>query len=284
MRTWLLTLLLLSVPTMGVAQDAASEGNVRPESEIPDDMPEAPEDAPPAEATAVGATADRPPHPKTPDPLAEPQPTAEMLSKTMYHWLPGRWLWTSEQFEWKSGTWVYEVEDMILVPPRWEWSEERKQWVFHDAGWAKPGTNVAVYSPTAAPGGPEVVENAEKPPANSEEPKQQKQPQVTVYLWTGVYRPPVIVYPRWHPYYHYHWYHRNPHYGATPYYKHDRYQYAKAHHDKNGTSPSHQPAERPSQQPAKKPSNPTQAPASSSARRTQKNYQTRRPPAGRPRR
>jgi hypothetical protein len=281
---------VLLLPATGFAQDAASESNVRSESEIPDDMPEAPEDAPPAEATAVGATADRPPHPKTPDPLEEPQPTAEMLSKTMYHWLPGRWVWTGEQFEWKNGTWIYKVKGMILVPPRWEWSEERKQWVFHDAGWAKPGSNVAVYRPTQAPGGPEVNENAEKPPADSDEPKQQQQSQVTVYVWTGVYYPPVVVYPRWHPHYHYHWYHRHPHYRATPYYKHNRYQHAKAHHygshpSQQPNRPSQQPAGRASQQPAKQPSNATQAPASSSARRTQGSYQESRAPSrSRPRR
>ena len=144
MRTWLFLLLLLAVPAASLAQDEAAQSDVRSEEEIPDDMPEAPEDAPPAEAPAVGATADRPPHPKTPDPLAEPQPDAEMLAKTMYHWLPGRWVWTGEQFEWKSGIWIYKVKDMILVPPRWEWSEERKQWVFHDGGWAKAGTDDAV--------------------------------------------------------------------------------------------------------------------------------------------
>ena len=85
------------------AKDANATADVRSEDEIPDDMPEAPEDAPPAEATAVGATDDRPPHPKTPDPLEELQPSAEMLAKTMYHWLPGRWVWTSEQYEWRSG-------------------------------------------------------------------------------------------------------------------------------------------------------------------------------------
>ena len=294
MRTWLLTLLLLSIPAGGAAQDDAPSSEVRSEDEIPDDMPEAPEEAPPAEAPAVGATADRPPHPKTPDPLEEPQPTAEALAKTMYHWLPGRWVWTGEQFEWKSGIWIYKVEEMILVPPRWEWSEERKQWVFHEAGWAKPGSNVVVYSPTPAPGGPDVTENAETPPAESTEPAQQQEAQTTVYVWVGVYRAPVVVYPRWHPYYHYHWYHRHPYYRATPYYKHHRYQHARAHYNyHHGNRPSQQPAGRPSQQPAgkaaqqpsnKPPSNATQAPASSSARRTQKNYQTRRTSRGRPRR
>jgi hypothetical protein len=28
-------------------------------------------------------------------------------------------VWTGELFEWKGGQWVYEVKDMILVPPRW---------------------------------------------------------------------------------------------------------------------------------------------------------------------
>lgn len=44
---------------------------------------------------------------------------------------------------------------MILVRPRWEWNG--KQWVFHDAGWAKPGTSEVVYRTTPAPSGPDVA-------------------------------------------------------------------------------------------------------------------------------
>ena len=293
MRTWILPFLLISVPAASLAQDEAAQSGVRSEDEIPDDMPEAPEDAPPAEAPAVGATDDRPPHPKTPDPLAEPQPDAEMLANTMYHWLPGRWVWTGEQFEWKNGIWIYKVKDMILVPPRWEWNEKRTQWVFHDGGWAKPGTNVAVYSPSPAPGAPEVTGNAETAPTDSSEPTEQQQAHVTVYVWTGVYYPPVIVYPRWHPHYHYHWYHRHPHYRAAPAYRHRRYHYANTHHrvHHHGSRPpsSHpgyrasQPSTKPSQ-PATRPSQPsTRPPDKSSAQRTQQRSYggTRRSRSGR---
>ncbi len=99
---------------------------MRSADEIPEDMPPPPDDAPPAEAPPTGGTDERPPHPETPELLEEEQPTAETLAKTKYHWLPGHWVWTGEQFEWKSGQWVYKVKDSILVPPRWEW--DGKQW------------------------------------------------------------------------------------------------------------------------------------------------------------
>ena len=57
-------------------------------------MPAPPENAPPAEAPAVGGTDDRPPHPETPRSLEEQQPSAELLAKTSYQWLPGHWIWT----------------------------------------------------------------------------------------------------------------------------------------------------------------------------------------------
>ena len=170
---------------------------------------------------------------------------------------------------------------MILVPPSWQW--DGKQWVFHSAGWAKSGTNLVVYSPTPAPGGPDVAENSEKPPADSSEPKQQQEAQVTVYVWTGVYVAPLIVYPRWHPHYHYHWYHRHPHYRASPAYRHRRYNYAKTHHHYHhhynnssrppssspGNRPSQQPGNRPSQQPSTKPSQPSAKPSQPSAKPSQ---------------
>jgi hypothetical protein len=276
MRFLVLLALALSVANAALAQTASEDPSVRSADEIPEDMPDAPENAPPAEAPAVGATEDRPPHPKTPDPLEEVQPTAEMLAKTMYHWLPGHWVWTGQQFEWKNGQWIYKVKEMILVPPRWEW--DGKQWVFHSAGWAKPGTNVAVYSPTPAPGGPDAAENSEQAPASSSEPKDQKEAQTTVYVWVGVYTAPLIVYPIWHPHYHYHWYHRHPYYRRPPAYRHRRYHYAKAHHRYHNPSarphpsspsrpsqhPAHKPSTRPSQpshRPSTKPSQPSHQPA-----------------------
>lgn len=279
MRFLVILLLGLCGPALAFGQGSATGDDVRSADEIPDDMPPPPEDAPPAEAEAVGATDDRPPHPKTPDPLEEPQPSAEMLAKTMYHWLPGHWVWTGEQFEWKNGEWIYKVKDMILVPPRWEWNEN--QWVFHEAGWARPGTNVVVYSPTPAPGGPDAAENVDKAPADSAEPTQQKEAQVTVYVWTGVYVAPLILYPIWHPHYHYHWYHRHPHYRRAPAYRHHRYHHAKAHHYRHhnsrppshggsrpSTKPSQKPSTRPSQQPSGRPSQqPSTRPSTQPSRR-----------------
>ena len=148
-------------------------------------MPPPPDDAPPAEAPPVDGTDERPPHPETPEDLDELQPTAEMLAKTSYHWFPGHWIWTGEQFEWKSGEWVYKVKDMILVPPRWDW--DGKQWVFHNAGWAKPGTKEVVYRATPAPGGPEVAANPEAAPAASSQNPEPQSSTTTVYVYTGVY-------------------------------------------------------------------------------------------------
>ena len=169
MRALLIATLATAVASSVVAQ---TNDEIRAADEIPEDMPDAPESAPPADAPAVDATDERPPHPKTPDPLEEAQPAPETLAATMYHWLPGHWVWTGEQFEWRSGSWIYAVNDLILVPPRWEW--DGKQWVFHDAGWAKPGTREVIYSPTPAPGGADAAQNAEKSPGESSEPQTQQ--------------------------------------------------------------------------------------------------------------
>ena len=282
MRFVLCTLLLVA-PSSTFAQSSDPEVQVRPASEIPEDMPEAPENAPPAEAPAVGEGDDRPPHPQMPAPLEEAQPSPETLAKTVYHWLPGHWTWTGEQYEWTSGEWIYAVQDMILVPPRWEW--DGKQWLFHDAGWAKPGTETALYRPTPAPGALEATQNDEQPPADSNEPEQPRKAQVTVYLWTGVYSTPLIVYPRWHPHYHYHWYHRHPYYRAAPAYRDQRYHYAKTHHyaHPHGNRPPQQPTNRPSQ-PSSKPSQPSTRPPdkASAQRKQQRSYGgTRRSRSGR---
>jgi len=222
---WLAALLLLVAPGLSRAEES----------------PELPTEAPP-----VGATTDRPPHPKTPEPLPEPQPTAEVRATTTYHWLPGSWTWTEKQFEWKRGTWIYPVEAMSLTPPRWEWSEERKQWLFQEAGWSKPGTEVVLYGTTAAPGGPDVVENPGKAPEGAPGPKQQRPAKQTAYVWTGVYHPPAIVYP--------------PRLSSQ--------------------SPAEQ---KPGEPSAEQPATAIQAPPSSSARQRQKNRETRVPRRKRPR-
>jgi len=240
MRLLLVIGLVLALPAFAFAQEASGGDDVRSADEIPEDMPDPPEDAPPAEAPPVDGTDERPPHPETPEDLEELQPTAETLAKTSYHWLPGHWMWTGEQFEWKSGEWVYKVKDMILVPPRWEW--DGKQWVFHGAGWAKPGTNKVVYRATAAPGGPDIAANAEQAPAASTEAVEPQPSTTTVYVYTGVYVAPLILYPIWHPWYHYHWYHRHAHYRRAPAYRHHRYHHAQTHrkaHYRHHNQPSH---------------------------------------------
>jgi len=277
MRPLLVLILALGVPGLSSAQEPADTpadtNEVRPGDEIPKDMPPPPEDAPPAEAPAVDGTDERPPHPKTPAPLSEEQPTAATLAKTSYHWLPGHWVWTGKQFEWKSGEWIYQVKDMILVPPRWEW--DRKQWVFHNAGWAEPGSNEVVYRPTPAPGGPDVVANAERVPAASTETVEPQRSTTTVYVWTGVYVPPLILFPVWHPWYHYHWYHRHAYYYRPPAYHSHRYHYAHTHRPPSyhpgrpphhGRPPSHGGGSRPSTRPSTRPSQPSTRPSTRPSR------------------
>jgi hypothetical protein len=240
----------LAFSASALAQESSEGEDVRSADEIPEDMPDPPEDAPPAEAPPVGGTDERPPHPETPEDLEELQPTAELLAKTSYHWFPGHWIWTGEQFEWKSGEWVYKVKDM------------------HSAGWAKSGTKEVVYRATPAPGGPDVAANAEAAPAASTQAVEPQASTTTVYVYTGVYVAPLIVYPIWHPWYHYHWYHRHAHYRRAPAYRHRRYHYSqthrKAHYRHHNNPPSHsskpghggstKPGTRPSQQPSTKPS------------------------------
>jgi hypothetical protein len=103
MRLLLVIGLVLALPAFAFAQEASGGDDVRSADEIPEDMPDPPEDAPPAEAPPVDGTDERPPHPETPEDLEELQPTAETLAKTSYHWLPGHWMWTGEQFERRVG-------------------------------------------------------------------------------------------------------------------------------------------------------------------------------------
>jgi uncharacterized membrane protein YgcG len=250
MQLFLVLLLASGIPAFALAQDASEGDDVRSADEIPEDMPAPPENAPPAEAPAVEGTNDRPPHPETPEPLEEQQPSAELLAKTSYQWLPGHWVWTGEQFEWKSGEWIYKVKDMILVPPRWVWDGE--QWVFYGAGWAKPGTKKVVYSPTAAPGGPDVTANAAQAPAASAEQPAPQNSTTTVYVWTGAYVAPLVLFPVWHPYYHYHWYHRHVRYRRPPAYRSARYRYSTTHRRAHYRHQSRPPSSRPSTQPATK--------------------------------
>lgn len=282
MRLFLLLLLASGIPGSALAQDASETGDVRSAEEIPEDMPTPPEDAPPAEAPAVDGTDDRPPHPETPESLDEQQPSAELLGKTSYQWLPGHWIWTGEQFEWKSGEWIYKVKDMILVPPRWDW--DGKQWVFYGAGWAKSGSKKVVYSPTSAPGGPDVAANAEQAPASTTEQPAPQSSTTTVYVWTGVYVAPLVLFPIWHPWYHYHWYHRHAFYRRPPAYRSARYRYStthrRAHYRHHSRPPSRgggaRPATRPSQ-PAKRPSQqPSTRPSQQSSRKTSAQPSNRR--------
>ena len=189
MRLLLVLLLASGIPAFAFAQDASRGEDVRSADEIPKDMPAPPEDAPPAEAPAVDGTDDRPPHPETPESLEEQQPSAELLAKTSYQWLPGIGYGPESSSNGRAASGSTRSKDMILVPPRWDW--DGKQWVFYGAGWAKPGTKKVVYSPTAAPGGPDVAANAEQAPAGHRpnEPTPQAST-TTVYVWTGVYVAP----------------------------------------------------------------------------------------------
>lgn len=255
---WLLALsLAVGMAARADAQQAPpSDEGVRSPEEIPADMPPPPDSAPPAEAPPVGATDERPPHPQTPDPLAEAQPSAEVLASTSYHWLPGHWIWTGQQFEWLTGRWIYKVKDMILVPPRWEWNGQ--QWVFHNAGWARPGTYDVVYRPTDAPGGPDAIGNPAVPPGTYVEAPPPQQSVTTVYVWTGFYVPPPIFFPIWSPWYHYYWFHRHPLYVRPPLYLSPRYRYARMHPPPPRYRPP--PAARPPQRPGTRPTQPSTRP------------------------
>ena len=211
----------MMIPALALAEGMPA-GEGRPPSEVPSDMPPPPSEAPPVEAPPVGGTADRPPHPETPDPLAEAEPTALTLASTQYHWLPGHWIWTGEHFEWRSGVWIYPVNGYDLVPPRWEW--DGAQWVFHNAGWALPGADAVVFAPTAVPG---VNDNPDAAPQTSDEWVEPTPATTTVYVSMGVYTPPLIMYPLWHPYYHYWWYRGYPLYARQPLYRHPRYYYSR---------------------------------------------------------
>ena len=211
----------MMIPALALAEGMPADGG-QPPSEVPSDMPPPPSEAPPVEAPPVGATADRPPHPETPDPLAEAEPSALTLASTQYHWLPGHWIWTGEHFEWRSGMWIYAVRGYALVPPRWQW--DGAQWVFHNAGWALPGTDDVVFAPTPAP---EVNDNPGEPPLRSDEWIDPTPATTTVFVSMGVYTPPLIMYPMWHPYYHYWWYRGYPLYARQPLYRHPRYYYSR---------------------------------------------------------
>ena len=276
MRLLIFLVVVLGAPSLALAQDPSEEQGVRSAEEIPQDMPPPPDDAPPAEAPPVDGTDERPPHPETPQDLAEPQPSAEVLAKTSYHWLPGHWVWTGQQFEWKSGIWIHAVKDMILVPPKWEWSGQ--QWVFHDAGWAKPGTNDVVYRPTPAPGNPDAVSNAEAPPGAATQTTEPQPATTTVYVYTGVYVAPLIVSPIWHPWYHSHWYHRHVHYRRPPAYRHARYRYAHTHrvahhhHHTRPPSSSRPPSQGGANRPSTRPSQPPSGRAGTGSTRNRGSY------------
>ncbi|MBT8465785.1 MAG: hypothetical protein KJO57_13950, partial [Deltaproteobacteria bacterium] len=93
---WFAVLMSLGTHGIAFAQDAEQSGAHRTADEIPEGMPDPPPDAPPAEAPPVEGTDDRPPHPETPEALEEQAPTAEALGQTVYHWLPGHWVYTGE--------------------------------------------------------------------------------------------------------------------------------------------------------------------------------------------
>jgi hypothetical protein len=181
--------------------------------------PPPPESAPPVTAPPAEVPEGLPPHPAFPDPLDEPHPTEAELATTEFVWLPGHWVWTGEAYRWREGEWIHPLEGYVLVPPRWEWSGE--SWVFHHAGWAPLGSDVVAFAPVPvteedlAEGAP-VEAFAEPPPP--------------LHWWAaGAYVAPLVIYPRWHPFYHYYFALGHPYYlqypplYRSPWYRFHRY-------------------------------------------------------------
>lgn len=146
----------------------------------------------PANASPTEPMPGQPPHPAIPEPIEEAQPTSDTLGSTSYRWLPGHWIWTGNQYEWQPGAWVYELPGYVMLPPQWVWDGD--YWTFRDAGWAIPGTNRAVFRPTALLDGSSQV----APTPDSNEAQVDLEVRVSsyaVYVWPGTWIAPPIVYP-----------------------------------------------------------------------------------------
>ncbi|MBW2508293.1 MAG: YXWGXW repeat-containing protein [Deltaproteobacteria bacterium] len=177
------------------ADDRATEEG--PDTEQPADeaepAPEAPAlDPRPAAASPTEPVRGQPPHPAIPPPIEEAQPSSNTLASTTYRWLPGHWIWTGNQYEWQPGLWVYDLPGYVMLSPQWIWDGD--YWTFRDAGWATPGTNRAVFRPSALPDGSSQV----APAPDSNEAQVDLEVRVSsyaVYAWPGAWVAPPIVYP-----------------------------------------------------------------------------------------
>jgi hypothetical protein len=151
-----------------------------------------PADERPATASPTAPMEGRPPHPATPAPIDEPQPSPDIVGSTSYRWLPGHWIWTGNQYEWQPGVWLYDLPGYALLSAQWLWDGD--YWTFRDAGWAMPGTKQAVYRPTALPDGSSTAAPTPDPDESQVE-LEVRASSYTAYVWTGTWAAPPIVYP-----------------------------------------------------------------------------------------
>lgn len=146
----------------------------------------------PAFASPTAAANGRPPHPAIPAPLDEPEPAPAIRGSTNFRWLAGHWIWTGNQYVWQSGVWIYDLPGHSLVPARWVWDGE--YWGFEDAGWAAAGSTRISFRPTAVPGG--RADLAPEPDLQAPDVDVYVAPSsYAVYVWTGTWMAPAIVYP-----------------------------------------------------------------------------------------
>jgi hypothetical protein len=146
----------------------------------------------PAFASPTPATKGRPPHPMIPAPLEEPEPSQDMRASTSFRWLRGHWIWTGNQYVWQPGVWIYDVPGHTIVPPRWGWDGE--YWGFQDTGWAAAGSTRISVRPTAVPNGNAGA--APEPDLQAPDVDVYVAPSsYAVYVWTGTWVAPPIVYP-----------------------------------------------------------------------------------------
>ncbi len=157
-----------------------------PAASEPSEVPDRPTEASPAQTEGL------PPYPGVPAALVEQQPSPELRGSTRYVWLPGHWVWSGDRYTWQSGVWIYPVQGYDLIPPRWVWDGD--YWGFRDAGWGFPGSTQVQYRPTALPDGDARV----APKTDSLEAMIDLQiapSSYAVFVWTGRWVPPPIVYP-----------------------------------------------------------------------------------------
>jgi hypothetical protein len=115
-----------------------------------------------------------------------------MRDSTSFRWLSGHWIWTGNQYVWQPGVWIFDFPGLVLVPSRWLWDGE--YWGFQDAGWAPQGSARVLYRPTALAGG--SASTVPEPDSQQSEVELSVAPSsYSVYVWTGTWVAPPIVYP-----------------------------------------------------------------------------------------